>query len=321
MKMKIISWNINGIRSNILDFNTSKYKNQRNIIQESPLGLIIKNHNPDIICYQETRLDKDNYHLFESEQIKKIFKYQYWNSSQGEKARSGNRYSGTSVWSKIKPEKVIYNIENINDKEGRYIELHFKNFILLTGYIPNAGSNWDYRLNIWEPFIKKHIKELCKYEIPVIYTGDLNIANGKQDIYFGKLLENKLINETDEKKIKALKYKIKSKEPLHNMRTKVKLCGYTKEERNAFNNLLNDNKYIDCFRYLYPDVFNKFSWFNIRIKNSFQYNLGWRIDMFLIQEKFKNIIKNCDILYEIGVRNKYNNLISDHLPILLEINL
>ena len=105
MKMKIISWNINGIRSNILDFNTSKYKNQRNIIQESPLGLIIKNHNPDIICYQETRLDKDNYHLFESEQIKKIFKYQYWNSSQGEKARSGNRYSGTSVWSKIKPEK------------------------------------------------------------------------------------------------------------------------------------------------------------------------------------------------------------------------
>ena len=46
--MKIISWNINGIRSNIVDFNSSKYKNQRQIICDSPLDLIIKQHNPDI---------------------------------------------------------------------------------------------------------------------------------------------------------------------------------------------------------------------------------------------------------------------------------
>ena len=117
----IISWNVNGLRSNIVDFNSCKYKKPRKIEESSPLDSIIKKYNPDLICLQETRLGKDNYELFESDtsaqsnDIRKYFRpkkqksfpYIYWKSSQGEKSRSGNRYSGTSVWSKIKANKEI----------------------------------------------------------------------------------------------------------------------------------------------------------------------------------------------------------------------
>jgi len=321
--MRIISWNVNGIRSNIVDFNTSKYKQERVVEVNSPLDLIMKKYNPDIICFSECRLGEDNYHLFESKDLLSKYPYQYWKSSQGTGARSGNRYSGTSIWSKIKAEKVIYNIEGLNDKEGRYIELHFEEFLLINVYTPNSGSNWDYRLTTWEKIISNYLNELSvSNNIPIIYTGDLNVAPKKQDVYFGTLLESKLnnnITDSDESK-KKLKKKIKSKEGFHNGRSKTKLYGYTIEERNAFKILLG-NIYTDCYRYINPNVFNKFTWFNIRIKDSFFFNIGWRIDHFLIQNKFKNIINKCDILYDIGVRNKDNKLISDHLPILLEIKI
>ena len=67
--MKIVSWNINGIRSNIVDFTNAQNKTKRILIENSPLYKIIHTHNPDIICFQETRLGKDNYRLFDHKSI------------------------------------------------------------------------------------------------------------------------------------------------------------------------------------------------------------------------------------------------------------
>ena len=314
--MKIISWNVNGIRSNILDNKTSKFKGIRKLEKQSALARIIDLYNPDIICFQETRLGEDLYNLFESESIKSFFPYQYWSSSKGEKSRSGNRYSGTSIWSKYKADSVLFDAPNLNDTEGRFIQLNFSNFILITTYTPNTGSNWDYRLNIWEPTIKKYLFDLSKGIKPIIYCGDNNIAN-KNDVWFGDLLEYKhdiCQNDIEKKKILS---KIKSKKKLHT--GEIILAGYSLQERDAFSQLLEKCELIDTYRYINPKVIDRFSWFNIRIKNSFKNNLGWLIDRFLIQKKFKNKIKDCKILYEIGIRNESGIFISDHLPILLEL--
>ena len=95
--MKIISWNVNGIRSNIVDWNNASYITPRNITSNSAIQEIIEKDDPDVICFQETRLGTDKYSLFDTSSINAKFKYRYWSSSQGSGARSGNRYSGVSI--------------------------------------------------------------------------------------------------------------------------------------------------------------------------------------------------------------------------------
>ena len=315
--MKIISWNVNGIRSNILDTNTAKYKNPRIIEENSPLYKIITVYDPDIICFQETRLGNDLYHLFQSPEILAKFPHQYWSSSQGEKHRSGNRYSGTAIWSKYPAKKELYDIPELQEREGRFIQLEFDNFILITTYTPNTGSNWKYRLEKWEPIICNHLTKLSKNTLPVIYCGDNNIAN-KNDIWFGDLLEYQYQQEQNPKEKKKLQRKIKSKQKLHT--GEEVLCGYSKEEREAYQNLLEKAQLIDAHRKLYPDNIDQFTYFSIRIKNSFQDNQGWIIDRFLVTEKHQELILNSKILSEIGIRNAEGVFLSDHLPILLSID-
>lgn len=315
--MKIISWNVNGIRSNIVDSKTSAYKKTRVIEEGSALDRIIKLHDPDVICFQETRLGPDLYALFESDDIKSQFPYQYWSSSKGEKSRSGNRYSGTAVWSKIAAESVLYDIPKLNDTEGRYIQVNFPNAIVITTYTPNTGSNWDYRLDTWEPAIREHLRGLSAYSsIPVVYCGDNNIAN-KEDVWFGECLETKLLLEQEPTKKRQLQKKIASKKSLHDGTTV--LCGYSKAEQDAYKHLLEECKLIDCFRLKNKEIVDKFTWFNIRIPKSFENNIGWLIDRFLIQNTKKECVKECKILSEIGIRNSDGVFVSDHLPIYLEI--
>jgi len=320
-KMKILSWNVNGIRSNILDFTNSSNKKTREINDTSALSLILKKYSPDIICFQETRLGEDNYKLFIGESIETAFPYRYWSSSKKEKARSGNRYSGTSIWCKNKPDNIIYEIEGLDNQEGRVIQIEYGNNIIITTYTPNAGSNWDYRLNIWEPAINKYISKLIKKKKNIIYCGDNNIAN-KEDVWFGEILEKKLLQEQNKDATsditKKLKRLVKSKEKLHDGRTS--LCGYSLEEREAFKKLIAENNLVDCFRFKNPKVVDKFSWFNIRIRGSFKSNKGWLIDRFLVNKKLRSKIKDCKILYDFGTHFN-DKFISDHLPVYLEIKL
>ena len=319
--MKIISWNVNGLRSNILDFTKASNKKIRKLDSKSALTFLVKKYKPDIICFQETRLGQDNYKLFTDESITSVFPYQYWSSAKKTGARSGNRYSGTSIWSNREPDKVTYEIAGLDNMEGRITQLEFDNTVLITTYVPNAGSNWEYRLNKWEPSIRNYINKLVKENKNIIYCGDNNIAM-KSDIWFGDLLEKKLKKEWEKNEhsleTKYLHKLVKSKQKYHT--GKSILTGYSKEEQEAFCKLLEKNNLIDCYKYKHPNSIDKFTWFNIRISNSVQNNKGWLIDRFLVRKEDENKIKTCKILHDLGTHYK-NTFISDHVPIFLDINL
>ena len=151
--MKLISWNVNGLRAAInkgfLDF--------------------YKNIDADIFCVQETKMQYEQV----TDEIKNIGKYQYWNSAE----KKG--YSGTAVFSKTKPVNVTYGIGiEKHDKEGRIITSEFDDFYLVNCYTPNSKrelERLDYRME-WEDAIRKYLLELDKTK-PVIYCGDFNVAH------------------------------------------------------------------------------------------------------------------------------------------------
>ena len=154
--MKLISWNVNGIRA-CLTKGFSEF---------------FRNIDADIFCLQETKC--------QPEQIELEFEgyTSYWNSAE----KKG--YSGTAIFTKKQPIKVTYGIGiEEHDKEGRIITLEFKEFYLVTNYTPNAKrelERLEYRM-IWEDEIRKYLLELNKKK-PVIMCGDLNVAHEEIDL-------------------------------------------------------------------------------------------------------------------------------------------
>ena len=167
MKLKIISWNINGIRA---------------MMKKNDLYNLVDNEKPDIICFGETKISCPFIDV-EEELKKKIkgLKYRYWSPCL---VKSG--YSGTAIFSKKKPIDVSYGIgSNSIDQEGRVITLEFEKFFLIHVYTPNSGQGLkrlDYRVNTWDVEFRKYIKNLNKSK-PVLVTGDLNVAHHEIDIH------------------------------------------------------------------------------------------------------------------------------------------
>ncbi len=154
--MKLISWNVNGIRA-CLTKGFEKF---------------FKEIEADIFCIQETKCQVGQVDL-EFEGYKS-----FWNSAE----KKG--YSGTAIFSKIDPIKVTYGIgKEEHDKEGRIITLEFEKFYLIDNYTPNAKrelERLDYRM-IWEDEIRKYLLKLNKKK-PVIMCGDLNVAHKEIDL-------------------------------------------------------------------------------------------------------------------------------------------
>ena len=154
--MKLISWNVNGIRACL----------------NKVFSDFFKEVNADIFCLQETKCQPEQINLeFEGYTS-------YWNSAE----RKG--YSGTAIFTKKQPVNVTYGIGiEEHDKEGRIITLEFENFYLVTNYTPNAKrelERLDYRM-VWEDEIRKYLLELNKKK-PVIMCGDLNVAHEEIDL-------------------------------------------------------------------------------------------------------------------------------------------
>ncbi len=247
--MKVISYNVNGIRASV----------KKGFME------YFKEMDADIFCLQETKcqvgqvdLDLPGYH-------------QYWNQA----VKKG--YSGTAIFTKVKPLSVIYDIGiEHHDQEGRVITCEFDEFYMVTCYTPNSKRGLE-RLEDrqdWEDEFRKYLLKLDGHK-PVILCGDLNVAHKEIDI--------------------------------KNDKTNHKNAGFTDEER-AKMNLLLEAGFTDTFRYFYPDKDSMYSWWSYMGKAR-ENNTGWRIDYFLSSKRFDERLEDAEIHME--------QLGSDHCPVVL----
>jgi exodeoxyribonuclease III len=245
--MKLISWNVNGLRA-VVNKGFMDFFNEVNA---------------DVFCLQETKMQPDQLTLDLPGY------HQYFNSA----VRKG--YSGTAVFTKIKPLQVTFDIGiEHHDQEGRVITCEYEDFFLVTVYTPNSQNELarlDYRMQ-WEDDFLQYLKKLEQVK-PVVVCGDLNVAHKEIDL----------------------------KNPSSNRKS----AGFTDEERNKFTQFL-DNGFTDTYRYLYPDIRDAYTWWsymNFARKN----NAGWRIDYFVVSEALNEHIVDAMIYPEV--------MGSDHCPV------
>jgi len=170
--LKVITWNVNGIRSRIFnDKISSKLKKNAimDIQEKSPIDILIKEQDPDIICLQETRCS-----ISISENFKIPGYKSYFNESKSIGARAPERYSGTCIFYKehLNLIDIQEQIPGYEDTEGRIIVANFENFVIINVYAPNSGSNYDKKIT----FIEAMLSFLNSLDGRVIFCGDLNIA-------------------------------------------------------------------------------------------------------------------------------------------------
>lgn len=189
-------------------------------------------------------------------------------------------YSGTAILSKIEPISVTYGLGmEEHDKEGRIITAEYEDFFLVCAYIPNSKKELlrlDYRM-IFDKVLQDYLASLAEKK-GVLLCGDLNVAHKEID--------------------------------LKNPKTNVRNAGFTIEERESFQRML-DRGFIDSFRYFYPDKKDIYSWWSYMFKAR-EKNTGWRIDYFVVSENFKDRMKDA------AIHNEYYG--SDHCPVSLEIS-
>ena len=251
--IKIISWNVNGIRA----------------VKKKGFDEFINNHKPDLICIQETKAHEHQVDIGLED-----YNYKYWNSAE----KKG--YSGTAIFSKIKPISIEYGINiDKHDNEGRVITLGFKDYYLVTVYTPNSKrdlSRLEYRQKEWDVDFLNYVKSL-ELDKPVIFCGDLNVAH----------------NDID----------------LKNPKSNRKNAGFTDEERSGFDNIVNSG-FVDTFRQFHDGEEGHYTWWSYMF-NSRAKNVGWRIDYFCVSEIFLSNVESSYILPDV--------MGSDHAPVVLEL--
>ncbi len=245
--MKIYSWNVNGIRA---------------VLRKGDFQTFLEKHDPDILCLQETKAQKDQVEIDLPEYD------EYWNSAE----KKG--YSGTAIFTKHAPLDVIYGIPseiakqyNLVDSygdttsEGRVVTLEFEPFYVSTVYTPNAKddlSRIPMREN-WDPAYLAFMKQLEAVK-PVIFCGDFNVAHTEDDLARPK--------ENEGKK------------------------GFTNEERSGFDAMLGAG-YVDSFR-MFTKGNGHYTWWSAW-GGARERNVGWRIDYVMVSEKLKEVVKRAHV--------------------------
>lgn len=197
----------------------------------------------------------------------------FWNSAE----RKG--YSGTALFTRLEPVAVTYDLDDAyHIGEGRAITLELPECYVVAVYTPNAQEGLkriEYRMS-WEDALRRYLLKLDAKK-PVILCGDLNVAH--QDID----LKNPGPNRGN--------------------------AGFSDEERGKFQDLL-DSGFVDTFRHLHPGLTGAYSWWSYRF-HARENNAGWRIDYFLVSERWRDRIRDAAIHPDIFG--------SDHCPISLSI--
>lgn len=237
-------------------------------------------HQPDILCLQETKAEQ-------GQAVIDLSDYEeYWNSSKGKKG-----YSGTAIFTKIKPIAIINDIpeqfikasglaaDNYGDAngEGRVIAAEYEDYYVVTAYTPNAKDDLTripLRLG-WDKAMTLYCTDLQQKK-PVIYCGDMNVAHTEDD--------------------------------LANPKPNVGKKGFTAEEREGFDNWLAAG-FVDTFR-MFKQGNGFYTWWS-HFANARARNVGWRIDYFLVSKIINDKVKSAEIHPE--------QMGSDHCPISIEL--
>ena len=264
--MKLYSWNVNGIRA---------------VINKGALQQFITEHDPDILCLQETKASRDQVEIDLPQYEEHFFSA----------VKKG--YSGTAIFSKTPairyidgfPDEIITQFALTGDSygdpnaEGRIISAEFDNYWVVTCYTPNSKgdlSRLSLRYDKWDRAVLAHLKRLEATK-PVLYCGDMNVAHAEID--------------------------------LANPKANVGKHGFTDEERERFQDFL-DAGFVDTFRMAHPDTPGKYTWWT-HWANARARNVGWRIDYWLASHDIASCVKNPQIHPDV--------MGSDHCPVSIEI--
>lgn len=236
--MRIVSWNVNGINACI-----SK-------------GLVnfMNKEGADIYCFQEVKATKEKL-------PKSINNYNEFHSHAKKKG-----YSGVSIYSKLKPVRVIEGMEDeIFDIEGRVLTLEFQNFFLINVYFPHSHrelKRLDFKLRFNKEFLA-FCKKLDRIK-PIIIASDFNVAHTEID--------------------------------LRNPKSNKNNAGFTIDERNWFDSFLNEG-FIDSFREFVKEG-EHYTWWPY-MNNARERNIGWRIDYFVVSQSLKDKLIASRILKDV----------------------
>ena len=240
MNKKIVTYNVNGVRAALNK------------------GLIewLKATNPDVLCLQEIKAEKEQVDVALFETLG--YKYHYWYSAQ----KKG--YSGVAILSKTKPDNVVYGCGiKAYDDEARVLRADFGDVSVISVYHP-SGSSGDERQAFkmkWLDDFLKYTTKLRKERPKLIICGDYNICHKPIDI--------------------------------HNPKSNANTSGFLPEEREWFDKFVATG-FVDGFRHFNQEP-HQYSWWSYRA-NARAKNLGWRIDYNMVTENLQSKLKRSVIL-------------------------
>lgn len=234
--MKLITWNINGLRA----------------VSKKGFLTWLQKESPDAIGLQEIKIQQ---HQLPQELLAPEGYHAYFNPAE----RKG--YSGTALYTKIQPLEVKngFGIPEF-DREGRFQEIHYKDFIFFNIYFPNGKMNYErlqYKMDFYEASLK-YFDKLVKEGKKLLISGDYNTAHKEIDLARPKENED--------------------------------ISGFLPIERKWMDKLVSHG-YIDCFREFDPSP-HKYTWWSVR-SGARQRNVGWRIDYFFCSKNARSLVKNC----------------------------
>ena len=252
-ELRLISWNVNGLRATLK--------------KDPSFPEIFATFDADVFAIQETKLQDDQRAKLDAIMFDGY--HQTWNYAE----RKG--YSGTAVWSREEPLRVIRETGcEVADDEGRVCALEFADYWFVDVYTPNAQDGLkriDTRL-AWDARYREFLQELDA-EKPIVTCGDFNVAHQEIDL----------------------------KNPGPNRGNP----GFSDEERESFGELLGAG-FTDVFRAQHPDLTGAYSWWSYRGRAR-QNNTGWRIDYFLVSDRIADRVTSSSIYNEVFG--------SDHCPV------
>jgi len=256
--MKLISWNVNGLRA------VHRKDNWKDVFE----------HVPDILCIQETKASPDQLPA----DLKDMEGYSsYFSSSVVKKG-----YSGVAIYTKEKPDTIKYGLGiDEFDQEGRFIEAHYENLVILNAYFPNGGQGphrLEYKMRFYDAFLA-HIQKLRAQGKSIIFCGDVNTAHEEIDLAHPKANEEN--------------------------------TGFLPEERAWIDEVIRGG-YLDTFRHMNPNKKETYSYWNLQTRARDR-NEGWRIDYVFISQDIESKLKKAFILSDVFG--------SDHCPVGVDLDI